>query len=75
MSCNLILFHAAHVARSSPENETQIFAPWRLCVTPPGLIISRKGAVTKIYPLRETAAADNYLETGHVRGKLVITID
>lgn len=72
MSCNLILFHAAHVARSSPENE--IFAPWRLCVTPRGLIISRKGAVTKIYPLRETAAADNYLETGQARGKLVNTI-
>jgi len=32
-------------------------------------------AVTKIYPLTETAAAYKYLETGHVRGKIVITID
>lgn len=32
-------------------------------------------AVTKIYPLTETAAAYNYLETGHARGKIVITIN
>jgi NADPH:quinone reductase-like Zn-dependent oxidoreductase len=32
-------------------------------------------AVTKTYPLTETAAAYKYLETGHVRGKLAITID
>jgi NADPH:quinone reductase-like Zn-dependent oxidoreductase len=29
-------------------------------------------AVTKTYPLTETAAAYNYLETGHVSGKIVI---
>jgi len=32
-------------------------------------------AVTKTYPLTETAAAYNYLETGHVQGKIVITVD
>ena len=32
-------------------------------------------ALTKTYPLRETAAAYNYLETGHVRGKIAITVD
>src|SRR6184192_1940815 len=32
-------------------------------------------ALTKIYPLTETAAAYNYLETGHVQGKIAITID
>ncbi len=32
-------------------------------------------AVTKTYPLTETAAAYKYLQTGHARGKLVITID
>ena len=32
-------------------------------------------AVTKVYPLTETAAAYKYLETGHARGKIVITID
>ena len=32
-------------------------------------------AVTKTYPLRESAAAYNYLTTGHVRGKIVITIE
>jgi NADPH:quinone reductase-like Zn-dependent oxidoreductase len=32
-------------------------------------------AVTKTYPLTETAAAYKYLITGHARGKLVITID
>jgi NADPH:quinone reductase-like Zn-dependent oxidoreductase len=32
-------------------------------------------AVTKIYPLTETAAAYKYLETGHVRGKIAITIE
>lgn len=32
-------------------------------------------AVTKIYPLTETAAAYNYLETGHARGKIVITVE
>jgi len=32
-------------------------------------------AVTKIYPLTETAAAYKYLETGHVQGKIVITIE
>jgi NADPH:quinone reductase-like Zn-dependent oxidoreductase len=31
-------------------------------------------AVTKTYPLTETAAAYNYLETGHVQGKIAITI-
>lgn len=32
-------------------------------------------AVTKTYPLSETAAAFKYLETGHVRGKIAITIE
>jgi NADPH:quinone reductase-like Zn-dependent oxidoreductase len=32
-------------------------------------------AVSKIYPLTETAAAYNYLETGHVQGKIAITIE
>jgi NADPH:quinone reductase-like Zn-dependent oxidoreductase len=32
-------------------------------------------ALTKIYPLTETAAAYKYLETGHVQGKIAITID
>ena len=32
-------------------------------------------AVTKTYSLTETAAAYKYLQTGHARGKLVITID
>jgi NADPH:quinone reductase-like Zn-dependent oxidoreductase len=38
---------------------------------------SRKivAAVTKIYPLTETAAAYKYLETGHVQGKIAITIE
>jgi NADPH:quinone reductase-like Zn-dependent oxidoreductase len=32
-------------------------------------------AVTKTYPLTETAAAFKYLGTGHARGKIAITID
>ena len=32
-------------------------------------------ALTKTYPLTETAAAYNYLETGHASGKIAITID
>ena len=32
-------------------------------------------AVTKTYPLTETAAAYKYLETGHASGKIAITID
>jgi NADPH:quinone reductase-like Zn-dependent oxidoreductase len=32
-------------------------------------------ALTKTYPLRETAAAYKYLETGHVQGKIAITIE
>ena len=32
-------------------------------------------AVTKTYPLSETAAAYKYLETGHVQGKIAITIE
>jgi NADPH:quinone reductase-like Zn-dependent oxidoreductase len=32
-------------------------------------------AVTKTYPLTETVAAYKYLETGHARGKVAITID
>jgi NADPH:quinone reductase-like Zn-dependent oxidoreductase len=32
-------------------------------------------ALTKTYPLTETAAAYKYLETGHVQGKIAITID
>jgi NADPH:quinone reductase-like Zn-dependent oxidoreductase len=32
-------------------------------------------AVTKIYPLSETAAAYDYLETGHVQGKIAITVE
>ncbi len=32
-------------------------------------------AVTKTYPLTETAAAYKYLETGHVQGKIAITIE
>ena len=32
-------------------------------------------ALTKTYPLTETAAAFKYLETGHVRGKIAITIE
>jgi NADPH:quinone reductase-like Zn-dependent oxidoreductase len=31
-------------------------------------------ALTKTYPLTETAAAYDYLETGHVQGKIAITI-
>jgi len=32
-------------------------------------------ALTKSYPLNETAAAYNYLETGHASGKIAITIE
>jgi NADPH:quinone reductase-like Zn-dependent oxidoreductase len=32
-------------------------------------------ALTKIYPLTETAAAYTYLETGHVQGKIAITVE
>jgi NADPH:quinone reductase-like Zn-dependent oxidoreductase len=32
-------------------------------------------ALTKIYPLTETAAAYKYLETGHASGKIAITVD
>jgi NADPH:quinone reductase and related Zn-dependent oxidoreductases len=32
-------------------------------------------AVTKVYPLTETAAAYKYLQTGHARGKIVITVE
>jgi NADPH:quinone reductase-like Zn-dependent oxidoreductase len=32
-------------------------------------------ALTKTYPFSETAAAFKYLETGHVRGKIAITVD
>ena len=32
-------------------------------------------AVTKTYPLTESAAAYKYLQTGHARGKIVITIE
>src|SRR5256714_7478447 len=32
-------------------------------------------ALTKIYPLTETAAAYKYLETGHASGKIAITIE
>ena len=32
-------------------------------------------AVTKTYPLTESAAAYKYLQTGHARGKIVITVD
>lgn len=32
-------------------------------------------ALTKVYPLTETAAAYKYLETGHVQGKIAITIE
>lgn len=32
-------------------------------------------ALTKTYPLAQTAAAYKYLETGHVQGKIAITID
>ena len=32
-------------------------------------------ALTKTYPLGQTAAAFNYLETGHAQGKIAITID
>jgi NADPH:quinone reductase-like Zn-dependent oxidoreductase len=32
-------------------------------------------ALTKTYPLTEAAAAYKYLETGHARGKIAITID
>ena len=32
-------------------------------------------AVTRIYPLTETAAAYKYLETGHVQGKIAITVE
>jgi NADPH:quinone reductase-like Zn-dependent oxidoreductase len=32
-------------------------------------------AVTKTYPLTETAAAYKYLETGHVSGKIAIAVD
>jgi NADPH:quinone reductase-like Zn-dependent oxidoreductase len=32
-------------------------------------------ALTKTYPLTETAAAYRYLETGHVQGKIAITIE
>src|SRR3954451_8181176 len=32
-------------------------------------------ALTKTYPLNETAAAYKYLETGHVQGKIAITVE
>jgi len=32
-------------------------------------------ALTKTYPLTEAAAAYKYLETGHVQGKIAITIE
>jgi NADPH:quinone reductase-like Zn-dependent oxidoreductase len=32
-------------------------------------------ALTKTYPLTQTAAAYKYLETGHVQGKIAITIE
>lgn len=32
-------------------------------------------ALTKTYTLTETAAAYKYLETGHVSGKIAITIE
>jgi NADPH:quinone reductase-like Zn-dependent oxidoreductase len=32
-------------------------------------------ALTKTYPLTETAAAYKYLETGHVQGKIAVTVD
>ena len=32
-------------------------------------------ALTKIYPITETAAAYKYLETGHASGKIAITIE
>ena len=32
-------------------------------------------ALTKIYPLTETATAYKYLETGHVQGKIAITVE
>ena len=32
-------------------------------------------ALTKTYPLSETAAAYKYLESGHVQGKIAITIE
>jgi len=32
-------------------------------------------ALTKVYPLSETAAAYTYLETGHAQGKIAITIE
>ena len=32
-------------------------------------------ALTKTYPLTETAAAFKYLETGHARGKIAITVE
>jgi NADPH:quinone reductase-like Zn-dependent oxidoreductase len=32
-------------------------------------------ALTKIYPFTETAAAYKYLETGHVQGKIAITVE
>ena len=32
-------------------------------------------AVTKTYSLTETAAAYKYLQTGHARGKIVITVE
>ncbi|MCE7983339.1 MAG: hypothetical protein DYG89_19370 [Caldilinea sp. CFX5] len=31
--------------------------------------------IDRCYPLRETPAALRYLETGHARGKVVITVD
>ena len=34
-----------------------------------------RAALTKTYPLTETAAASNYLETGHANGKIAITVD
>jgi len=41
-------------------------------LTESGKVLS---ALTKTYPLTETAAAYNYLETGHVQGKIAITIE
>ena len=32
-------------------------------------------ALTRTYPLTETAAAYKYLETGHVSGKIAITVE
>ncbi len=56
----------------------------QVIVQPDGAALERVGelmrsgilraVVDKVYPLEEAAAAHRYLETGHARGKVVLTV-